>query len=100
MITEQVNGKRTRTYEAEDFISVIGRHITSLETLAGAEDPWAAGEMLQLREKLDAAIVRTVARLRKAGYTWKDIGLNQGISAITAHKRYASKIEALDTTNL
>jgi hypothetical protein len=95
MITEQVDGKRTRTYEAEDFIAVIGRHIGSLETLAATEDPWTLSEMQRLQDELAAAQLRTVKRLRDAGYTWETIGFSLGISAITAHKRYAAKIAAL-----
>lgn len=92
MITEQVNGKRTRTYEAEDFIGVIGRHITSLEKLAADEDPWTVPEMIQLRDEMDKAILRTVKRLRDNGYTWNDIGVGLGLNAIQTHKKFAHKL--------
>jgi hypothetical protein len=94
MITQSVKGKRTRTYEAEDFVAVIGRHIGSLEELAAEEDPWTVAEMLRLAGELEAAAVRTVKRLRDTGYTWETIGTSLGISAGTAQVRYSRKIGA------
>lgn len=94
MITEQVNGKRTRTYEAEDFIAVIGRHIGSLETLAAVEDPWVVADMVRLQAELEAATVRTVRRMREAGYTWTDIGLNLGLDGIQTRNKFIRKIES------
>lgn len=96
MLTEYVDGKRVRTYEAEDFIVVIGRYIGNLEQRAAEEDPWTLGEMERLRNELDATIVRTVARLRKAGYTWDAIGFNLKISPQTAWKRYEPKIRDME----
>lgn len=96
MITEVVDGKRTRTYEAEDFIGVIDRHIGSLEDLAAAEDPWTLAEMQRLQDKLAAAQLRTVARLRAAGYTWDAIGFNFQLNAVQAHKRFAAKIKNIE----
>lgn len=96
MITNVVNGKRVRQYEADDFTAIISRYIDGLERQAADEDPWTLADMEMLQAKLEDAKVRTVARLRKAGYTWEAIGFNLKISAITAHKRYADKIKNLE----
>lgn len=82
-----------RMKETEEVVSGIRRQIRSLERRAAEEDPWTVDEMLRLRDELDAAAVRTVGRLRQTGYTWQDIGFAIGVSALTAHKRYASKIQ-------
>jgi hypothetical protein len=80
MITQSVKGKRTRTYEAEDFVAVIGRHIGSLEELAAEEDPWTVAEMLRLAGELEAAAVRTVKRLRDTGS-----GSDSMMPSLTSH---------------
>lgn len=81
-----------RAKEVEDVISGIRRQIRALETRAAGEDPWVAAEMVQLRDELDSAAVRTVKQLRDVGYRWDDIGFAFGVSGITCHKRYARKI--------
>lgn len=81
-----------RTKDTEEVVSGVARQIRSLEARAADEDPWTVAEMLRLRDDLDAAAVRTVGRLRDTGYTWNDIGLSLGITAMTAWKRYAAKI--------
>jgi hypothetical protein len=95
MITEVKDGKRTRTYEAEDFVQVIGRYIPQLETLAREEDPWVVADMLRLQAELEAATLRTVKHMRDTGVTWKTIGFNLGLNAIQCHKKFATKINAL-----
>lgn len=84
-----------RVKDVEEVIGGLARQVRAVEKRAGEEDPWAVAEMLRMRDELDAAVVRTVARLRDRGYTWKDIGFNMGIGPVTAHKRYAAKIDAL-----
>jgi hypothetical protein len=96
VITEVIDGKRHRTYEAEDFITVIDRYIDNLEARAAEEDPWTLAEMQRLQDKLAAAQLRTAARLRTAGYTWEAIGFNFGLNAVQAHKRFAAKIKDIE----
>lgn len=81
-----------RAKETEECVSGIRRQIRAFEKRAADEDPWTVEEMINLRAELAAVEVRTVARLRHVGYTWNDIGLSIGVSAITAHKRYSHKI--------
>ena len=95
MITNVVDGKRVREYEAEDFVKVIGRHISSLEKLAADTDPWVVADMIRLQGELEAATLRTVKKMRDNGYTWHDIGLSLGLNAIQTHKKFAHKIQAL-----
>lgn len=98
----------TKTRKVKDTEEVVGgvkRQIRSLERRAAEEDPWVIQEMLDLAAELEAAALRTVARLRavdpstgKPAYTWDAIGFSLGITAITAHKRYAAKVAALTET--
>lgn len=80
---------RTRPEKTpEEMVAGVSRQIDGLERRARNEDPWMVADMLALAAKLEAAAVRTVGDLRDRGYTWNDIGLSLGISALTAYKRY------------
>lgn len=80
-----------RERETDEVIQSIRRQVRSLEGKVAEEDPWALAEVVALRDELDAIATRTVNRLRAAGYTWNDIGLNLRISGKTAQMRYSRK---------
>lgn len=85
-----------RERETEEVIKSIRRQIQhSLEPRVAEEDPWGLAEVIALRNELDAVAIRTVKRLRTAGYTWSAIGYSLGVSADRALQRYSHKIENL-----
>jgi len=86
---------RNRRKDIEETFAGAHRMVKGLELRSADEDPWAMAEMLTLAAELETAALHTCKRLREVGYTWTDIGQAMGISATTAIKRYAKKIDAL-----
>lgn len=76
----------------EEMIAGIRRQIKALEARARDEDPWVMAEMLGLAGELEDAATRTVGALRKAGYTWHDIGFELGLSRQATFNRFKHKI--------
>jgi nicotinamide mononucleotide adenylyltransferase len=91
--------KRVKT--PEETVDGVRRQIKSLEKRAETEDPWMMAEMFDMATELEAAAVRTMARLRAKGYTWKDIALSYSnetgakVSGQTLIKRYAARVNAV-----
>lgn len=80
----------------EELIEGVRRQIKALEARAAVEDPWVMAEMLGLARELEEASVRTVAALRKAGYTWSGIGYDLGLSRQATFNRFARKIKEME----
>lgn len=79
-------------HPVDEAIDAIRLQFIDLEALAAEEDPWTVPEMLRLRQRVDAMLLRTVKRLRDNGYTWNDIGVGLGLNAIQTHKKFAHKL--------
>jgi hypothetical protein len=86
--------KTRRPKDVEDTIAGMHRMVKGLELRAADEDPWVCAEMAAIAAELDAAVLRTVKRLREVGYPWSEIGRDMGISGTTACKRYANRIKS------
>lgn len=74
--------------DTDEMVAGIRRQIKALEARAANEDPYVAADMASLADDLNAAVSRTVTRLRDVGYTWSDIGFDFKITATAARLRY------------
>jgi hypothetical protein len=70
------------------MIDGVRRQIKALEQRAIGDDPWVAADMSTLASELNAAVDRTVGRLRAQGSTWQDIGFQFGTTKQGAFNKW------------
>ena len=92
--TQDTSAKRIKT--PEEVVGGMRRMIKAVEIRATTEDPWMAKEMLDMAKELEEATVRVVASLRARGYRWEDIAFQFEISATTAVKRWAKRVDEIN----
>jgi hypothetical protein len=81
--------------ETSEFLGFIRRGLKALVRRIGDEgDIESLGQMLALQSQLDASIVGAVAGLRRAGYSWAEIGERTGTSRQNAQQRWGRAVAA------
>jgi hypothetical protein len=83
-----------REVETTDYLGFAKRVIRAAGERTGQGDPFDLGELIALRESVEAAISTAVALQRASEYSWAEIGDGLGISRQAAQQRYAERVSA------
>jgi|SRR5215471_2568718 len=92
-MAERKRAKRPKT--REDTVAGVWRLLTALGKKAKDEDPWLTGDLLAMRDWLNAAIIESIISLRRRGCRWEDIAYDlryadgRQMTTDAAIKRYA-----------
>lgn len=88
--------KAGRYRETTEFLGFIRRGLRALVRRVGDEaDIESLRSMLDLQQQLDASIVGAVAGLRRAGYSWAEIGARTSMTKQGAQQRWGRAVAAL-----
>ena len=80
-----------RRVENDKYASFIRRVIRAHARRVAAGDVDALADMTTLVTELDEAIAKAVIGLRKAGYSWAEIGARLGVSHQAAQQRLGAR---------
>jgi len=81
-----------RTIETDQFLRMAARMLRAGGKRVGEGDAEELADLVQLRERLDAAIVEAVRGLRASGHTWQEIGDSTGTTRQAAVQKWAHKV--------
>lgn len=77
-----------RVTETSEFAAFARRIVKAYARRVGDGDVEALPELLALSAEVDAAIVKSVAGLREAGYSWGEIAARLGTTRQAAQQRF------------
>jgi hypothetical protein len=86
--------RRGRERSFEDVHGAVRRFMAALAVRVGDADEFELGELVALRDDLEAAIVEAIRLQLQCGKSWQSIGDALGMTRQAAHKRYADRIAA------
>jgi len=94
-MTETATRRAKRVKTPEETVAGLRRQLTAMERRAEEEDPWVLGQLVAMRDELNASVIRVVTALRRRGYRWEDIAYDlryadgRQMTTDAAIKRYA-----------
>lgn len=77
-----------RVVETAEFAAFVRRIVRAYSRRVGDGDVEALPELLALAADVDAAIAKSVAGLRDAGYSWAEIAARLGTTRQAAQQRF------------
>ncbi|MBS1673875.1 MAG: hypothetical protein JSS74_07915 [Actinobacteria bacterium] len=83
-----------REVETTDYVAFAKRILRTAGERGAAGDDFNLGELVSLRDDLEAAITRAVRGMHEAGHSWQYIADGLGTTRQSAHARYAEKVPA------
>jgi hypothetical protein len=83
-----------REVDTTDYLQFSRRVIRAAGERCASADPFDLGELITLRETVEAAIDAAVAGQRAQGFSWTEVGDGLGISRQAAQQRYAVRASA------
>lgn len=89
--------RRKRPREMTEFLGAIRRMVRAAGNRGGQDDVEVLAQLAGLHQEVEAAMVQTVAGLRAAGYTWKDIGGAYGVTSQAATIRWLHRLPVTST---
>lgn len=88
-VKDDLTPKRAgRVTETSEFAAFARRIVRAYARRVGDGDVEALPELLALSAEVDAAIVKSVAGLREAGYSWSEIAARLGTTRQAAQQRF------------
>lgn len=82
-----------RVTETAEFAAFARRIVKAYGRRVGTGDVEALPELLALSAEIDAAIAKSVAGLRSAGYSWAEIASRLGTTRQAAQQRFGRASE-------
>ena len=83
-----------RKVDTTDYLQFARRVIRAAGERCADADPFDLGELITLRDSIEAAIGAAVAGQRAQGFSWTEVGDGLGISRQAAQQRYGERASA------
>lgn len=81
----------TRSIETPAYVEFAKRIIRGAGKRVANGDEWELGELISLRDEVEAAIAVAVTGLREQGHSWQYIADGLGVTRQSAHQRYGER---------
>jgi len=88
--------RRRRTIDTDSYLVAVARLVTNGGRRVADGNVEDLAQLLELRNRLDEAILTAVAGLRDTGVTWQEIGDTIGTTRQAAIMRWAAKVDEIN----